>query len=67
MARKPHEPLRPKGVAYSPRPIRDERRGTETYQRVPFEGPLTPRLRQDGLTHAIGFTAHIGGKWEELD
>jgi hypothetical protein len=63
-----HEPMQ---ARFAPHPSGRPRRVTERrgrgYWNAPNVGPVTPSLRRDGLTHAIGFTAHIGGKWEELE
>lgn len=43
----------------SGRPIPERCVGVRSIWRVPDEGPVTPRLRAEGLVQAIGFRAEI--------
>lgn len=50
----------------SERPIRkDDRERRLGFTRRPFDEPLTPGLRRDVMTNAIGFTAHFPSDEDE--
>lgn len=50
----------------SGQPKRDRVWGTRSIERSPPHERLVPGLRRrDGLTHAVGFTADLGGNWDD--
>lgn len=52
--------------AEKPRPVKQRRVVGRPLWRVPDKGYVTPRLRdEERRTEAIGFRAHIGGRWED--
>jgi hypothetical protein len=55
---------------YKARPITQEKRGIVSKPRVPHDEPLTPGLRKDCFTDAIGFvdfsvTDTDDGDWDD--
>ena len=53
-----HQRFEPKARAHpSGKPQPSGQWDTETKARVPYSGRLSPGLQQQGLAHAIGFTA----------
>lgn len=52
----------------SGRPIRRREVKPLSIPRPPPDEPLTPGLRKpDGFAHAVGFHAHVGGRWDEME
>lgn len=49
----------------SGRPIRKGQYGVRSISRIPDDGPLTPRLRLNGLANPIGFRAEICSRDED--
>lgn len=48
------------------RPVRVKRVVSRPIWRVPDRGYVTPRLREEERrTQAIGFRAHVGGRWPD--
>lgn len=61
-----HEPMRPRGLKHpSGQPIFRKQFGVISRTRVPCDEPLTPGLRRDRQTYAVGFTAKIESDWSD--